>query len=876
MSYSYTTKKKKFDKFIPQLPALLIAVFLPALIFLVTTICSDIMPGYGQLFIFGDGLHQFSIFSKEFMNRLFSHESLVYSFKNGMGMPTVAINAFYSQSPFNIFYLVINDIEIASFCVVIAKLMFTSLCMYLLLKRIFKISSYASVFFSTAYSLCSFFAFFSISFELLDMLYILPLIVLGINRFLQYGKWGWLCIIYAYSFIIHFYTAYMTGIFSFVIFIAYTWYLYGRTSILWKKALSEYFKCVFIATLIAAPLLIPAGYELISMRATDADKLNKFVLYPWEFLAGLYPAQCQSINNTIPYIYSGIPALLLSSVFFFDTNISKRTKYFAGIPLVFLVLCSFLKPLYLFMHAFDAPNGYAFRFSCFFCFCMILTAAKEYETICRKGIVPKTISIIALIYVLIYAILYCIPTKLNPAAQNINPTTILLLFCITTLYVITLKRCTGKFMNKAVFILLLVAELSTNLLQGQKKLYNPPPSRYDYTIACMQAENCLDEIKKHEATDPWMFYRVHYLNSLTDNISMLYDFHGIGWFCSIENEKIRHILNKFGYASTNLVAYDYGSTPLMQMLFAQKYSMECGYIYSDRAPYYLFKKKDYTLPLGYMVSSDMLDYNIPDINPFEAQNSLVNTMCGTKHCVYTIYDGVCYVEPQNIDLITYDAGTKVRLTDDYGQITYSIPANQDGKTYAYMYRWGISELVNNSPIIHSNTDIGGMDRLSDISLPHIIEMSPDDDGLCRLYIEMNAAETPAFDYESIYFAYEDADEIAAVYSDLVPGAMTVTSFLDDQIEATVTATSDKPLLFTTIPYDKSWHVYCDNTELKTYPILDDAFLGVVLEKGTHNIHFVYKSKWVYLGRAIGIAGIILFLLSIGISRISKSEYRRYQ
>ena len=131
------------------------AAVLPAVIFTISTIFTDMFPGAGHSFIFGDNLLQFSIFSKEFMKRLFSGESLVYSFENGMGMPTVAINAFYSQSPFNILYLAIDNLEKASFCLVVCKLVFSSLCMYALLCRLFRIQNLASAFFSTAYSLCS-------------------------------------------------------------------------------------------------------------------------------------------------------------------------------------------------------------------------------------------------------------------------------------------------------------------------------------------------------------------------------------------------------------------------------------------------------------------------------------------------------------------------------------------------------------------------------------------------------------------------------------------------------------------------------------------------------------------------------------------------
>ncbi len=58
---------------------------------------------------------------------------------------------------------------------------------------------------------------------------------------------------------------------------------------------------------------------------------------------------------------------------------------------------------------------------------------------------------------------------------------------------------------------------------------------------------------------------------------------------------------------------------------------------------------------------------------------------------------------------------------------------------------------------------------------------------------------------------------------LSAGGLNVTSYSDTRITGTITA--DKSgLMFTSIPYDKSWTVYVDGTPVSTQKV-GDAFLG---------------------------------------------------
>lgn len=834
------------------------------------------LPGQKYYFLHGDGFSQILPYAKLFVRNILEGKSLVYSFETGIGMPTVAIYAYYTLSPFNIL-LLIPDIEIAGVCIVCAKLMCISASMCILIRKLFRTDVAGAVMLSISYALCSFFSSFFLSYIFLDMMYLLPLIVLAVVHFVRTGKWGPLCLAYTCSFIIQFYCAYMTGIFSAVIFVSYAWYRYGKEGSLWKTAVVKYFLCVAVSVSLASPLLVPAAYELFSLYVSDAHKLDEFVLFPWSFLYGFYPGylgQLQQTNNTAPLMYSGIPAVILSVLFFLEGSNTKRIKLLACIPMGFLVLCSFIKPLYMFMHAFDAPNFYAFRFSWMVDFCLVLIAAKELEVLGQREPLKMKIWMTGIVWVVFYFLIYGIELFLHmPEAETMSLVKGGFTAGFTIIYVIMLSgKGQGRYRNILLCSIASV-ELFANFLIGQAYVQDNIPARSVYETADSRARESMVRIGEAEKEDPWAFYRVRYLNSLMDNISMIYGYKGLGWFSSIENEKIRRFLNSYGYAGKTLQAYDYGSTPFMQMLLAQKYDVRYKYYTEKQGGEEVFNKNENTLTLGFMVSDDIMEYETLSGSPFEAQNALATALCGKKHSIYTSHAGMCYVEPVNMDFVQEDGKTVVNRTAGEAMATFSFEPERDGNVYAYMGRWGITSYTKAAPLIYSELDIGGMSNLSRVCMPHIIPLKKDQDGLCRLYLYMNADQVDSFDYEALYFAYEDEQEIEKVYEELSPGMIDVTDFRDDRIQARVNVTGKKNILFTSIPYNKGWKIYVDGKESDAFALLEGTFLGAELTPGEHELLIVYRQKWILVGMGCALAGIVCLITCFVIKRKKKMSKR---
>ena len=839
-----------------------LAGIIPVVIFIAATAASGMMPGQKYCFLYGDGLQQFTIFPKAFFRRLFSGESLVYSFENGMGMPTVAINAFYSLSPFNILFLLIPNVETAGFVIVCSKLFCAAVSVYVLLLKVMGCDPGEAVFLSMAYALCSFFSSFYISLELLDMLYILPMIIVLIVRLLKTGKWVGLCLLYAYSFIIHFYCAYITGVFSAVIFFSCAMCLFGKDAVSRKRVIWRYFICVLIAIGLSLPLTLPAMMELFSLRAADVTVLKDFSLSPWEFWMGFFPGVSDTVYNTIPMMYAGLPVLILSVLFFTDPGISGREKLTACIPLLFLTACSFIEPLYLFMHAFDAPNGYAFRFSWMISLCLLLAAARELREMREQRSSRIKLWLTGAAWAAMYFagyLLYVFSDDKGERPISAGRGAVITAFIIIYILLFSSIKKTGRMIVCAG--LLLAFELFMNELWYQAHVQDEILERTAYEISVEQAERSMAFIEDNEKKDTDEFYRVRYLNSITDNISMLYGFNGLGWFCSVENENVRRMLKALGYAAANLVVNDYGSTPLTQMLFSQKYDIECGFAGGSHAREFFCRKNENVLPLGYMADDGIKGFSLSGADPFEAQNSLVSAICGNEHRVYKMFEGGYAVELDGLELFPQEGGIRLIRTKENGSAAYVLGPDDHDIIYAYMARWGLGGNYPDPPALFSNADMGGMGRISSVTMPHVIPMAKEEDGYHRLYLLLSSEQGEILDYEALYFAYEDTDEIRAVYDDLAPGGMEVKSFSDDMIEAEVEVSPDRKLLFTTIPYNESWQLYVDGQRKDTVPLLDGALLGAELTEGKHELLFIYRNIWVITGWiGGGISASVLLLL----------------
>lgn len=92
----------------------------------------------------------------------------------------------------------------------------------------------------------------------------------------------------------------------------------------------------------------------------------------------------------------------------------------------------------------------------------------------------------------------------------------------------------------------------------------------------------------------------------------------------------------------------------------------------------------------------------------------------------------------------------------------------------------------------------------------------------------------------------------------------------DTIEADITITEQNEIVFTSIPYDRGWSVYVDNTKID-FQKVNLGFIGFKLEPGEYHISFKYEIPLFKAGIIISLASLTLLFFLTYINKRNKNK-----
>lgn len=252
-----------------------------------------------------------------------------YSLQGGLGGNMYGLIAYYLASPLNLIFLFIDtsSIPLAISYIMLIKtgLSATTMHIYLSSKR----NDCFSIIFGCFYALSSFALCFQYNLMWMDALYLLPLVVLGIDRITE-GKSGILYgITLAITIFSNYYIGYMVCLFSVLYFVGI--FIYKRSNF---KVIIRYATNSILASGISAFITVPSALALQNSSSgrilSFKDLLNfsntfnlKYVSrYLW---AGGFDTN-QGILGQFPMLYSGSIAIFLVVFSFLSHGISKAKK----------------------------------------------------------------------------------------------------------------------------------------------------------------------------------------------------------------------------------------------------------------------------------------------------------------------------------------------------------------------------------------------------------------------------------------------------------------------------------------------------------------------------------------------------------------------
>ena len=863
----------------------------PLFAFILTVVTYWMALSFSQLLSTGmyvivrsDLSHQYLPFAEYFCRVIRSEHDYFYSWTLNLGQGTALLNAYYCLSPFNLIYLIMGEGGelIATALIIILKAGLAAATFQVFISRFLKINYFETVLFSVMYAMCGMQVSYYFIIGFMDAVYIFPLIMLGILRFVRDGQKPWLLFFsYAYIFFVNFYMGYILGVCSFIIFIA-AW-LYGR-DIRDKAAnrliVMRYIVLVLLDLGLTAFIWLPAVGQIFTDINTGSDNL-RFTTDPLRTINNLLIGQFQDITGYSPYIYSGLLSALLFFLFIFNDKINKRMRiYFAAVSAVFLAII--LSPhLNYFIHAFDKPNQLNFRYSFVISFIVVTAACLQFPYIRISG--RKSYLILCGVLALSFAESFLLYR--SGMRKDFNSCTLmacLINIIFLALYYLMMKLYKEKrpelFTLRSLLTMIVLAEICINSMIVIHRMESNPMMQYSYELSRRSDEMTIDEIKSNEDD---IFYRIDYASG-TSNKGFSLDFNQLSNFCSSDNGVLNSALSHLGLGCDETVISDAGLTDPTKLLLNVRYVVNGRYarvedvlLYGgnidDVANVYPYEKNEESMA-GFVADRGVIDYEAGP-SPFENMDRLMSLMTGDEiNCfkdedmVRSIGSDNGRIEWSDDKLTLYNYGT-----DDESMAEFTF-LKEKGEGDLLMYFRPDPDMFlkrgRHMPYLEYH-DESKMRQKSEMRYGFAVkagEINETEEGVKIIF--KDDQDRAVFD--DVYFARYDRNEFKRAVSLLKGSAFNVTGFSDGYVKGDVDAPKDG-VLFLSVPCVKGFRAYVDGKETSIIPLIEDAFIGIDIIRGHHEIELKYTAPGMLAGRIISIACAVILLLIGCIYKKTQSE-----
>ena len=818
----------------------------------------------------GDLFHQYVPFIKMFVRDILQGENLFFSWSLSMGMNTSLCYAYYVLSPFNLLYLILYGVDenIVTAIVIILKSGLAALMFQRFVSKYLKCAGVESIVFAMCYAMCSFQVIFNvINIAWMDALYLLPLLCGLLLSFVKEGKWKALVITYVYLFVVQFYMAYVAGLFS-VAFLLCVVVCNAEKN--WKKTVTIFVKYIGIvglaigaAAVVWLPAILFLAGNVVPTEATVSLELTIF-----DIVRNMFWGQAQGYEGIYPYVYCGVPALLLLPFFFTNKKICLKYRLCGGL-LVFVLFCFMLvEPLYLFIHAFDVPNQFGFRFAFLFSFVLCCIGCYQYGNTDRHF--TKGMFWVPGVAILVYAAAVLFKGNGFGSGSDWFPLVVTVAFAagwIGSMWLLQ-KKPQNKILVAVFCVFFIMVELISN---GYVCFQYSGPETHDrqYTNYCNSIDYAMKELEQDQS-----FYRVIYYNDYNDNSDSWFGYNGMTDFNSSINVVHQKAMSNLGHISGGNMNYTVGTTPVTRMLFGVKYLIYGIHpnMTAVQMPDPSVEECGQVLSLGYMADKDVLDCEMTDNHVFDNLDAVLSDMVGEEtDCFEAIPEEMISITEENATLKFEDnmfAIYRNSENEDYGTVKYSISGAPGQTAYVQFVREHIY-VSDQSPILLGGIE-NSIEDMGCLTASYAKELIPVENGY-EVVVEMRPEHVPMIRYESADFFYFNRSELDKAYDILSQNQMNVEAYANGYVKANVTVPQEKTVLFTSIPYDKGWTVYVDGVETQTVAVIGDAFLALELEPGYHDLEFRYEAPGAKMGMGVSAVSVGIFAIFVITDYIKKRK-----
>ncbi|MCQ4636781.1 YfhO family protein [Anaerovorax odorimutans] len=830
-----------------------LAFFVPFLLMLLAFASMDFFPfGENQAAVI-DMYHQYYPFISELHDKLQSGGSLLYSWDGGLGSNFLTLLSYYAASPLYFLTILVPNAYLmeAVTLIILIKIGLAGAFMAVYLRGMHKRCDFSTVAFSALYALCAYVMGYYWCLMWLDVVALLPLCMLGLNRLIDRGDFKLYTISLAAMMITNYYIGGMVCIFILFYYpILYFSRIRKRGIAGCARITGKAVLCSVTGILISGVTLLPTFLNMQNTYYIDSQMPTDSTFYTplMDIITNLLPQTQLTVREGLPNIYCGLIAVMMLVFFLLAKSIPLRKKLLNCVFLAFLVLSLNWNKLDFMWHGFHFPNQLPFRYSFVVSF-LLIALAYEAFTLFREISFTQIAGVTAGIcgYVILAQKLY--KDDFSPEFAYVC---LLLLFAYAAFLAV---YRTGKFNQTLMCFVLLVivgGELMNHTALGVEKVSYT--NRAEYFAESQDVRQLAAEMRKKDKS----FYRMEVSNPIILNSPMLYDYPGVSMFSSTVNGDVSYFMEHIGLEAKDVKnRYNYVmTTPVANAMLNVKYLMGRGVPIEGEDALALVGGKEtstlyenrYDLSIGYMVdmaAAENWDYN--QENPFLVLNDFVKTATGSDTDIFHSVGGPLMMG-SGVSLGTYENG-QISCTAGTGEesptATLTFTSPQEQQVYVYVETDGaetISAKRENGQQVDLREDCGAVVSVGKCAAGETIDINIQ-------YEDGQAGAITAFAYGMDMAAWDQA------YALLDDETLQVANHSDTKIEGTIDVEEDGYFV-TSIPYEKGWTIEVDG-EKRDPETLGNAFLAIPLEAGHHEIRMTYLPDGF-------IPGILLSLCGIGI------------
>ena len=874
--------KKRINSLIKDNKYILFSGLAALFIIVLVYFCYSIIP-FGDRTVYRmDLYHQYGPLFSELYDRITSGESLLYSWNSGIGSSFIGNFFNYLSSPFAILVLIFghkNTFEAVA-AMIACKAVLSSMSMSYYLKKSHRTNGPEIIAFGIMYAFCGYFIAYYWNVMWIDAMYLLPFVVLGIEKIIDSGKCLNYIIALAFSIYCNYYIGFMMCIFSCIYFLYYYYcsldnfdkrhkvlkYKEGKDNkVLNSFFLNSGFRFAFSslsAALLLCGMLIPVAYVLSSSSATsstfptESKSYFSFFDFMANHLASLEPTIRSSGEDVLPNVYCGMLTLILIPVFLLSKKISSKEKV-ASVALLALMYFSFNINIFNFIwHGLHYPNDLPYRQSFMYSFILIIMAHKAYKIV--LDIDKKYLIGIGACLVIFILAVYKVGSK------NVSLLTVVLSIIFAILLVIVLFLLSSKKNQAYALTILLVCSVVAETIVCNTSHYVANQNKTSFVADYDFFKDVQSEIHENDSD---LFYReeLSYLRTRMD--PCWYDYNGVSVFSSMAYEKVANFQKAIGLYGNKINSFTYNPTsPVYNSMFSVKYVYDRKNLV-DEGPFYdkvaennIYKvyENKYHLGLGFTVSDKITEWNVYDyLNPVEAQEEFFILAGGADDIYIKDFDYALTFENLNdVGLYNKVLGT-LPLTkideDSNASLSVDITAKNEGNIYIYLYSRQLDEVSVESDTTSTKMDVKD-GYILDLGYYNVDE---------KINIKMPLKEDEKTANVDFFVFTVDEDEFVQCYEELKSGQMEIKEFSDTKISGKFTA-DENEILYTSIPYDKGWNIKLDGEIVSKDDIIiiSDALIGVKVASGEHNIIFEYSIPYMNIACIISFGFAILLIIVI--------------